>query len=178
MRNHVPSALALCATVVAFAGCTTSRHLPANVSKERGSNASNPFADFVVLDWREAGSAWGFPKFLNASWDPTVEQVRAAMQSLPEFLEISRQSYGVGSSRRKQVQEVIRQLPQTLCQGVGVEFNGQNAILLNCLPSGGPRSEGWNKRYIRVFDGGPRFWYAVYRVDTQEFTNLRIDQGF
>lgn len=100
------------------------------------------------------------------------------MQSLPEFLEVSRKSYGIGSYRRKQMQGVIRQLPETLCQGVGVEFNGQNAILLNCLPGGSPMSEGWNERYIRVFDGGPRFWYAVYRVDTQEFTRLRIDQGF
>jgi hypothetical protein len=177
MRKPVPSALALCAAV-AFVGCATSRHLPARESKSGVSGTPDPFADFVVLDWQEAGSAWGFPKFLNASWNPTVEQVRAAMQSLPKFLEISRQSYGVGSYRRKQVQEVIRQLPKTLCQGVGVEFNGQNAILLNCLPDGSPGSEGWKKRCIRVFDGGPRFWYAVYRVDTQEFTHLRIDQGF
>jgi hypothetical protein len=177
MRSLVPSALVVCAAV-AFAGCATSRHLPAKESKSGGTGTPGPFADFVVLDWQETGSAWGFPKFLNASWNPTVEQARAAMQSLPRILEISRQSHGAGSYRRKQVQEVIGQLPQTLCQGVGVELNGQNAILLNCLPDGSPWSEGWKGHYIRVFDGGPRFWYAVYRLDTQEFTHLRIDQGF
>ncbi len=100
------------------------------------------------------------------------------MQSVPKFLEVSSQSHGVGSYHRKEVQEVMRQLENTVCQGVGVELNDQNAILLNCLPHEGPRTEGWKGRYIRVFDGGSRFWYAVYRVETQEFTHLRIDKGF
>jgi hypothetical protein len=177
LRMSPLAALTLCA-IVAWSGCATSQQMPAKESITSGSIIPDPFQDFVALDWQEAGSAWGFPKSVIASWNPTNVQMREAIHSLPDFLEASRRAHGAGSYRNELLQGVIRRLPETFCQGVGVELDGQQAILLNCLPNGGPRAEGWEEHYIRVFDGGPRFWYVVYQMEAERFSQLQIDQGF
>jgi hypothetical protein len=54
----------------------------------------------------------------------------------------------------------------------------RKGILLNCFPLSHRWSEGWKERFVRVYDGGSKWWSVVYLPDEKEFSRLRADLGF
>jgi hypothetical protein len=65
-------------------------------------------------------------------------------------------------------------MAKTICQAVGVTYQGRQCILLSCLPSVDSLSSGWKERYVRAEDRGPGFWRVIYVPDEQRFTRLQL----
>jgi hypothetical protein len=65
-----------------------------------------------------------------------------------------------------------------VCQAIGVQYDQKKGVLLNFLPEDDLFTREWRERYIKVRDGGPRFWSVVYLPDQQRFVRLHIDLGY
>jgi len=143
------------------------------------NSPNSVFAGTVILS-AEAHNTNG--SYLRTSffplWNPTTNDVAEAVKRLSTYL---KDGDGQQFSHPRYATELpgIREgLPKTLCQFVGVTFDGRKGILLNCIPPDTRRAEKWRESYIKVFDGGPQYWSIIYIPDERKFTQLRVDLGF
>jgi hypothetical protein len=137
---------------------------------------TNCFGDWIILPTNGLTNQWGFKKSYQPLWNPSSNQVAEAIQRLPTFLEAA-QTNGL-SGYTNQLPGIRERLPRTGCQFIGVTLEKHKGILLNCFPLSRDPSGDWKKRFVKVYDGGPRWWSVVYLPDEKEFTQLRVDRGF
>jgi hypothetical protein len=110
-------------------------------------------------------------------WNPTTNDVTEAAKRFSIYL---KDGDGQPFSHPRYAMELpgIRErLPKTLCQFVGVTFDGRKGILLNCIPPDTRRAKKWRESYVKVFDGGPQYWSVIYIPDERKFTQFQIDLG-
>jgi len=115
---------------------------------------------------------------LDASWDPPTNLVAQALRHLPTYLKNVGHEPRVQATYSRQLPGLLERLPDTVCQAIGVSYGSKQGVFLNCLPAGDSFSEGWRQRYIKVYDGGPRFWSVGYLPENGNFTRLHIDLGY
>ncbi len=167
--------------IILASGCSEPRPVshatPEDTKTEYPKSA--PFADSVVFSSKQIPS---LREYFNPTWDPPKEAVAKALEQLPEFLNhAGAETFPSIWSVKAYVNELpglAERMPTTVCQIVGVTFEGRKGILLNCLPVNGSLVAGWREHFVKVYDGGPRYWSVVYLPDEQKFTRLYIDQGF
>jgi hypothetical protein len=132
-------------------------------------------AAFVVLPAADVASHPG-ARVLPPTWDPATNVVAEALLRLQAFLSDPRNE--PLDARVPRLAGVRRRLPNTVCQVIGVRYEQKKGVFLNCLPADSRMNEGWRERYIRVSDGGPRFWRVVYFPEEGVFFDLQIDHGY
>jgi hypothetical protein len=111
-------------------------------------------------------------------WMPSTNAINEALSQVTNYLQHAETEPLSHPAYANELPGVRERLPKTVCQAVGVSCNGRKGILLNCFPSEGRWHERWRDGFIKVFDGGPRYWSVVYLTDEHRFTDLRIDLGF
>jgi hypothetical protein len=169
--------------MVVFLGCTSNRInvAPAALAIAPISPPAKLFAGGVILS-PEAVEDSQLRRQGNAPfWKPSTHEVEQAISRITAYLASDSARDGHGRPSSQFLLPLIEaNLPQTLCQAVGVTRRGQRAILLNCIPAGThfTSSSEWQYRYIRWYDAGPRWWSVVYFPTTGNFSELRIDRGF
>jgi len=145
------------------------------------AGTTNALGDWVVLSSETLATNQGSLKRLAPLWNPPTNLVGEAIQRLPAYLQ-SAQTNGI-AGHTNQLPGIQNRLPNTGCQFVGVTVELRNlekrkGILLNCFPLSHSWSEGWKERFVKVYDGGPKWWSVVYLPDEKEFTRLRVDLGY
>jgi len=109
-------------------------------------------------------------------WNPSTNLVAEAIRRLPAYLQSVQTNGSAGYTN--QLPGIRERLPNTGCQIVRVTLEKRKAILLNCFPLNHGFSKGWKQHFIKVYDGGSKWWSVVYLPDEKEFTRLRVDLGF
>ena len=135
-------------------------------------------ADYVILPAAFAVTNWGYIAESAPTWDPKTSDVVDALQRLPDYLKDSKSDLSIRESYSRKLSGLRERLPGTVCQAVGVTFQGGQAIFLNCLPARHTASRNWRTKFVRVYDGGPRWWSVVYVPEERKFARLKIDLGF
>ncbi len=156
-------------------GCRNPQASSAEHQTILGGKQDRTLAAFVILPAADVAS---HPRWsgLPATWDPPTNVVAEALLRLPAFLSDPRNEPLGGVNHL--LPGVRRRLPNTVCQAIGVQYDQKDGVFLNCLPADTRRLEGWRERYVRVYDGGPRFWTVVYLPEERKFVRLRIDLGY
>ena len=112
-------------------------------------------------------------------WTPSTNIVVDALNQLPNYLLSTNKGPLAHPLYAEKCLPAKENLPTSICQVVGITFEGRKGVLLNFLPS--DRSvftENWQQRFIKVYDGGARWWSVVYLPDEKTFTGLRLDLGY
>ncbi len=161
-------------------GCvvTNARRRSEHAAQAGTSVTDTGLVEYVVLLAESTGGNWGVPGHLAPLWNPTTNDVVEALNQLPDYLQHARSQPSAHPAYAEKLPLLREWLPQTICQNVGVTFDGRKGILLNCIPSHSQMSAGWKERFIKVYDGGPRWWSVVYLPEERKFTRLHIDLGF
>ena len=133
-------------------------------------------SDWVILPAEVAATNRGFPENFEPLWNPTTNHITEAIRCLLDYLQ--RMQTNGQSFYTNQLPGIRERLPRTACQFVGVSFEKRKVILLNCIPANHGFSRDWENRFVKVYDGGPRWWSVIYLPDEKEFTRLRVDLGF
>ena len=106
-------------------------------------------------------------------WSPASNIVDEATVKIPNYL---RDAAAVDAWQAQDLREIRERLPKTFCQAVGITFEGKKVILLNCLASRNSYiTNHWQEHFIKVYDGGSRYWNVVYVPESGSFTNLEIN---
>jgi hypothetical protein len=163
-----------------FAGCST------NEKQQRSPHSLPPSTSvpndriikYVILPTESITENTFFPTEFKPLWTPTTNDVIEALNQLRVYLLIGDTDPLLRPSYAKKLPFLRQQLPQTACQTVGITFGQHKGILLNCVPTDSAMSRGWEERFIKVYDGGPRWWSVVYLPENRSFTRLRIDLGY
>jgi len=169
--------------IILASGCTELRpvnHTPPPDTKTVYTKSA-PFADSVVFSTKQIPSMGGYFN-LDPTWDPPEAAVSQSKEQLPAFLnhvDTTSLPYPLYADVfAKELPGLIKRLPTTVCQIVGVTYEGHKGLLLNCLPMNHSFSKNWREQFANVHDGGPRFWSVVYLPDEQRFAHLHIDLGY
>ena len=142
----------------------------------RSAEITNVFGGWVILPAETAVTNWGFPDNCVPLWNPSTNDVAAAMQRLPDYLQQGQTNSR--SSYTNKFPGIRERLPRTACQFVGVTIENQKGILLNCIPMTHRASSGWKDHFVKLFDGGPPWWSVIYFPDQKQFTQLHVDLGY
>jgi|GEM_PF-6183757 len=140
--------------------------------KTSGQNVSceNHIFNAVVLLAPE--NATYLEKHFATLWNPSTNIVNEATGKIENYL---RHLHPEKSWQVQELAEIRVRLPKTVCQAVGITFEGHEAILLNCLPAEGAFTNFWRDRFIKVFDGGAHYWNVIYIPESGSFVNLKIN---
>jgi hypothetical protein len=155
----------------------------AETKSEKHSHVANTncenfcFAGVVLLATENAHQ--GFLKnYYYPLWMPSTNVANEALSQISNYLQHAEYEPLGHPAYARELPGVRERLPKTVCQIVGVTCDRKKGILLNCFPVEGLWSEQWRDAFIKVCDGGPRYWSAVYLPDEHRFSNLEIDLGF
>jgi hypothetical protein len=160
--------LLICVVTV---GCSTSESGRRDtISKEGGLLQPEhvKLAGLVIFSDTQQVVSKHLGRVVGPLWTPSTNSVWEAVNQLPSYL-LSRKSFSAKEN-----------LSKSFCQAAGITFEGRRGILLNFLPADGANgmSFGWREHFIKVYDGGPRWWSVIYLSEEKEFTALHFDSGF
>jgi len=145
--------------------------MPLQTSVMPGGNVAcenHVFSGVVLLS---SDSAEYLKNFLPL-WNPSTDVVNEATSKIGDYL---RQVHPDNSWQAQDISEICGRLPKTVCQAVGITFEGHKAILLNCLPANHSFTRSWREHFIKVFDGGARYWNIIYIPESGSFVELEIN---
>lgn len=173
--------------VILASGCSgtkfADRPLPAE--SKNAAMKSAPFADRVVFSSKQIPTLSETPSLgadFGPSWDPSEEVVAKALGQVPYFLnhlgKESLQYPSYADVYAKELQGLQQRMPTTVCQIVGVVYQGRRGLILNCFPINGSHLDSWHEYYVLTHDRGPRYWSVVYLLEEQKFMRFYIDLGF
>src|SRR5438445_2864792 len=91
-------------------GCSLAKATPREQSSSH--TASVLSTNTVILPAETDADYWGFPSHLAPIWNPTTNEVSEALCQLPNYLQRSHTLFQ------------LEQLPQTICQALGVTSEG------------------------------------------------------
>lgn len=137
-------------------------------------------AKLAILSYSSAGLTNSPPFGLDliAIGAPKTNLVEAALNGLPVYLS-SFKGLHKDSMYAEKCLPALRNLTNSYCQAVRVTYKGQAGVLLNFLPGDRPEwTIGWQDHWIKVHDGGPRYWQVVYLETEKTFTRLHFDLGY
>ena len=163
--------LLLLSAALAVNGCGGAKiPLQASVMSE-GNVAceSHAFSGVVLLSQDNASY---LKKHFSTLWDPSANAVNEATSKIEDYL---RQVRPDNPWQVEDLSEIRARLSKTVCQAVGITFEGHKAILLNCLPAKNSFTQSWRDRFIEVFDGGAHYWNVIYIPESGSFVNLQIN---
>ena len=174
-RPNIFVALTLAWIVGCSAPRTTERQVQAPAAPSTVLK-SHPFSGTVLL---VAEYQRGFlTRHYYPLWDPSSNVVLEALSQVTNYLQHASNEPLSHSAYPKELPGVQDRLAKTVCQAIGVTWIGRKGILLNCFPAEGYWHERWREDFIKVHDGGPRYWSVIYFVGERKFANLHIDLGF
>ena len=113
-------------------------------------------------------------------WTPSTNTVAEALNQLPEYLQHANQLPLAHPAYSEQLIHAKERLPKSICQAVGITFEGREGVLLNFLPSDKTNAfvANWREHFVKVYDGGPDWWSVIYLKKEKTFTALHFDSGF
>lgn len=174
--TDISQRLAVAVLAVALGvGCHSPRTSSTEDPGPRDPTEDRTVAAFVILPAADVASQPS-ARVLPPTWDPATNVVAEALLRLQAFLSDPRNE--PLDARGLRLPGVRRRLPNTVCQVIGVRYDQKKGVFLNCLPADSRMNEGWRERYIRVSDGGPRYWRVVYLPKEGVFFDLQIDHGY
>jgi hypothetical protein len=130
---------------------------------------SHAFSEVVVLS---SANARALEPHFSPLWDASTNNVNDATAKIADYL---RQLHSDNAMRAQEISQIRARLKKTVCQAVGITFEGQKAVLLNCLPLDSSLIEPWRKTYLKVYDGGSHFWNVIYLPGSDSFVNFEIN---
>ncbi|MGI8967438.1 MAG: hypothetical protein ACR2H1_15320, partial [Limisphaerales bacterium] len=158
-----------------WVGCSGTKLNYGMTKPIENSVAQNEVAGLVILASKQCSH---FKANFLPLWDPETNSAREALGQIPMYLKGRTNEVLSHTQFHKQLPLLVQRLPNTLCQAVGVTVEKRKAILLNFLPVDHFSSRLWREAFVKVHDGGPRWWSIVYLPQEKKFTNLWIDLGF
>jgi hypothetical protein len=159
-------------------GCTSTKSQSQHIVQ--GTICENYcFAGAVLLMAEDSRSSYLRHNY-HPLWNPSTNDANYALGQVKNYLLQADNFLSSRPGTAKELPGVLERLPKTVCQAVGVTYAKRKGILLNCLPSDVDEDwhEDWKKEFVKVFDGGPKYWSVIYLPDERRFVRLGIDLGF
>jgi|JI10StandDraft_1071094.scaffolds.fasta_scaffold332191_3 hypothetical protein len=168
MRHHVQIAaswvLGLMTGSSVVLGC-----LSVSVNKEDSGLRSIIFDEASVRSLLDRGPSCAFDsdRPVDGFWTPTGEDVARFERSFPSYIRSIGTPEGLGPQRRY------------LRQFVGIQSQGRRLIYVRLVHEDAPAArEIFNKRLVRVCDGGPWYGSLFYDVVSGDYSDLGFQSGY
>jgi len=104
-------------------------------------------------------------------WMPTEQETDEALSVIAKHLEVYDKDASLPPGHLKKIR---KDFGTYKVQFVGLKGEVNKRILCNFFPADGEYPE-WKTSFIRVFDGGFRYWQVEYDVDTKQCHKLMIN---
>lgn len=169
--------------VATAVGCSTSTREHQGMPSKRASDSLQTehvyLAGLVVFpDTHPVVSKYLGHK-VEPLWTPPTNAVVEALNQLPSYLLSTNKEQLAHPLYAEECLPAKENLPKSICQVIGITYKGNKGVLLNFLPANDKISTSdWRDHFIKVRDGGPRWWSVVYLRDKKQFTALHFDLGY
>ncbi|MGC3958268.1 MAG: hypothetical protein QM813_10110 [Verrucomicrobiota bacterium] len=183
-KTQIAPTLFLLVFVAAIVGCATPKREQAGTALEKAGGLNQPenlyLAGLVIFPETNPAISKHLGREVDPRWTPSTNIVIEAINQLPSYLLSTNKGPLAYPQYTEKCLPAKQYLPKSICQVVGLTFEGRKGILLNFLPADqASRFEtNWRERFIKVYDGGPRWWSVIYLKEEKAFTALHFDLGY
>jgi hypothetical protein len=172
----------LLACAGAAVGCSTSKSEHRNVASEKARGLVQPehvyLAGLVIFPDLRLAISKHLGQEVGPLWTPSTNVVVEALNNLPSYLLSTNKEPLAHPLYAEKCLPAKENLSKSICQVVGVTFEGRKGVLLNFLPAQASFTAGWRDHFIKVYDGGPQWWSVIYLKEERTFTALHFDLGY
>lgn len=172
------------ACAVAAVGCSTSKFEHQNTASEKASGLVQPenvyLAGLVIFPDKQLVISKHLGREVSPLWTPSTNIVVEALNQLPSYLLSTNKEPLAHPHYAEKCLPAKENLPKSICQVVGITFKGKKSVLLNFLPADRANGFGtdWRENFIKVYDGGPKWWSVIYLSEDKTFIALHFDLGY
>lgn len=183
-KTQIALTLFLLVFVAAVVGCSTPKREHANTALEKAGGSTQSenvyLAGLVIFPETKPAISKHLGQEVDPRWTPATNLVIEAINQLPSYLLSTNKGPLAHPLYAEKCLPAKQNLPKSICQVVGLTFEGRKGILLNFLPSdrGNRFGADCRERFIKVYDGGPRWWSVIYLEEEKTFTALHFDLGY
>lgn len=165
-------------------GCSTSKCEHRDMASEKTGGRIQPehayLTGLVIFPETRPGVSKHLGREVSPLWTPSTNIVAEALNKLPSYLLSTNKEPFAHPLYAEKCVPAKESLSKSICQVVGITFDGRKGVLLNFLPADRANRYGtdWRERFIKVYDGGPRWWSVIYLSEEKTFTALHFDLGY
>ena len=121
---------------------------------------------WIVLEAADAGR--------KGTWDFDQRKCSELAHKVKSFLKEARKNPDLAKEEKKEIESILSKWNRYSCQFIPYTENGEMLIFLNFFPFGTMTPYDVEKNFVLFSDGGSDFWQLVFRVEKDQFEDLRI----